>query len=538
MAKDIVIDEKNIIDKLFFLNGNNVKVENKRIGIFYSAGSMVGNENVIYKLATNVKAGVINKGFTPILVPVKTTHPLYLYANNKENFSAVEINSTINFVEVTQTLHNFDGFVFVPMGENAINAFMQVAIKLNMPSLFVGAGPNMPTFVDGRVYTQASVFELIAEHNLNLIDDKKFKKALDNYIPTLSEGEGLTYGNALNIALEVLAVSLKGNGTILTDTQERFNLAFKTGETICNLVEDQLVIRKILTKANFLNAVSVLLALGSNIHPIEILQSLCNQSGTTFNNTTLADLTNKTPLIANIVPNGKTYVSELHTAGGIDAVMKSLLNVNALNTRGTNIFAESIENTIAKAPILNVDVISDAKVNSLLPNKPLAILNGNVAELNGYLNRAEIFRNLNGFSGYAKVFDSEEDACRSVYAGRIKKGDVVVVKNQSSNTAPGTFVINELQAAIIAAGLEKDVAILTDGIASPYFANIIVSNVNKKTNSGEGIALIYDDDIIDIDIEDNKVNAKITQKDFSTRRRNFMPYNKRDNVEPYEKYLK
>lgn len=538
MAKEVSVDEKSIIDKLFFLQGDNIKVENKRIGIFYSAGSTVGNEATIYNLAKSVKAGIINKGYTPNLIPVKTTHPLYLYTNKKENFAPVEISNIINFVEVTQSLHNFDGFVFVPMGENAINAFMQVAIKLNMPSMFVGAGCNMPNFVDGRLFTQGSIFELIAEHNLNMLDDKQFKKQINNFMPTLCEGEGLTYGNALNIALEVLAVALRGNGTILSDSQERYNLAFKTGETICSLIEDQLVIRKILTKANFLNAEAVLMALGFNIHPIQIVANWSVSAGSPLNDNALIELSNKTPLVASVYPNGKNYLNEIHTAGGIAGVLKSLHMANAFNTRGTNVFAENIETEINKSAILNDAVIKNAKTNAILPSKPICFVNGNIAEQGGAINRAGIFRNLNGFSGYAKVFDTEEEACRSVYAGRIKQGDVVVVKNQGNIPVPGRFTINELQAAINASKLEKDVAIVTDGIASPYFANIIVSAVKKPTASGEGIALVYDEDVIDIDIEDNKINAKISAKDVSTRRRNFMPYNKRDTVEPYEKYLK
>ncbi len=538
MAKEVIIDEKNIIDKLFFLQGDNIKVENKRIGVFYSSGAVSGNENTVYNLAKSVKAGIINKGFTPNLIPVKTTHPLYLYANKKENFAPIEINSIINFVEVTQSLHNFDGFVFIPLGENAINAFMQVAIKLNMPSLFVGTGCNYPSFVNGRVYTHGSFFELISEHNLNVIDDKTFKKLLDNYIPTLAEGEGLTYGNGLNIALEVLGTALRGNGTILSETSERYNLAFKTGECICDLIEDQLVVKKILSKANFLNALATLMALGFNNQVIDIVVNWSSLAGSLINNSALTDLANKTPLISTIYPNGTNYIASLHTAGGVLACLKSLASVNVLNTRGTNVKLENIENEVNKAVIINEDIINNAKKSTILANKPLALLSGNIAEQGAYLNRSGIFRNLNGFSGYAKVFDTEEEACHSVYAGRIKKGDVVVVKNQGNTPVPGNYVINELQAAINAAKLEKDVAIVTDGIASPYFANIIVAGVKKATQSGEGIALIYDEDIIDIDIEDNKINAKITQKDFSTRRRNFMPYNKRETVEPYEKYLK
>ncbi len=538
MAKEVFVDEKSIIDKLFFLQGDNIKVEGKRIGIFYSAGSTVGNEATIYNLAKSVKSGVINKGFTPNLIPVKTTHPLYLYANKKENFAPVEINSIINFVEVTQSLHNFDGFVFIPMGENAINAFMQVAIKLNMPTLFVGTGCNLPNFVDGRLFTQGSIFELVAEHNLNMLDDKQYKKQINNFMPTLCEGEGLTYGNGLNIAMEVLAVALRGNGTILSDCQERYNLAFKTGETICDLIEDQLVIRKILSKANFLNSEAVLMSLGFNIRPIQIVANWSVSAGSPITENTLSDLSNSTPLIASIYPNGKNYVNELHTAGGVNAILKSLQMVGAFNNRGTNTFAENIEAEISKAVVLNEEIIRNAKTNAILSKKPICLVSGNIAEQGGAINRAGIFRNLNGFSGYAKVFDTEEEACHSVYASRIKQGDVVVVKNQGNLPTPGLFTINELQAAINVSGLSKDVAIVTDGVASPYFANIIVSNVKKPTHLGEGIALVYDDDIIDIDIEDNKVNAKITAKDMSTRRRNFMPYNKRDTVEPYEKYLK
>ncbi len=538
MAKENLIDEKTVLNKLFFLQGDGVKVENKKIGIFYSAGSTAGNETGVYNLAKSVKAGVINKGYTPVMIPVKTTHPLYLYVNHNENYAPIEIKSIISAVEVNQSLHNFDGFVFVPMGEYAINAFLQVAIKLNLPSLFVGTGANMPSVVNGRTFTQGTIFSLVAEHELNIIDDKKFKRELDSYMPSLSEGEGLTYGNALNIALEVLSIALPGNGTILADSAERYNLAFRTGETICDLVEDQLVARKLLTKANFLNAISVLLALGFNSHPIEILLERSSECANTISLAALSDLNNKTPLLASLYPNGAHYISDLNLAGGVKAVLKSLSNAGVFNTRGTNHKAELIESEINKALITNELVIHDAKTSPILPNKPLSIVSGNLAEQNGFLNRAAIFRNLNGFSGYARVFDSEEDACRSVYAGRIKKGDLIVVKNQGNTPVPGQLTINEIQAAVNAAGLEKDVAIITDGIASPYFANIIVSGIKKATGSGEGIALVYEDDIIDIDIEDSRLNAKITAKDLSTRRRNFMPARNRDDVKDYEKYLK
>lgn len=418
--------------------------------------------------------------------------------------------------------HGFDGLVCVPNCDKNVPGLLMAAARVNIPTIFVSGGPMLAGRVKGQKRSLSSMFEAVgsvAAGSMSLEDLTEFEEKV---CPTCGSCSGMYTANSMNCLTEALGMGLKGNGTIPAVYSERIRLAKHAGMQIMELVKKDIKPRDIMTEKAFRNALTVDMALGCSTNSMLHLPAIAHEAGVELNLDIANELSSRTPNLCHLAPAGPTYMEDLNEAGGVYAVMNELTKKELLYTDLITVTGKTVRENISGCVNKDPEVIRPID-NPYSQTGGIAVLKGNLAPDSGVVKRSAVVPEMMVHEGPARVFDCEEDAIAAITGGRIKEGDVVVIRYEGPKGGPGMREMLNPTSAIAGMGLGSSVALITDGRFSGASRGASIGHVSPEAAVGGPIALVKEGDIISINIPENTLDVKISAEEMQERRKKWQP---------------
>jgi len=363
-----------------------------------------------------------------------------------------------------------------------------------------------------------SIFEAVGAYKSGKIDEDRLAEIEENSLPTCGSCSGMFTANSMNCLCEALGIALPGNGTLPAVYAERLRLAKSAGAAVMRLVRENIKPLDILTEKAFKNALTTDMALGCSTNSVLHLFAIARECGIPLDLRTVNAVSSKTPNLCRLAPAGPHHVQELHAAGGVYAVMRELDKAGLLEKDALTVTGKTISQAVSGASIKNSDVIRNIE-NPYSPTGGLAALFGNLASGGAVVKKSAVAPEMRHVTLKAKVFDNEEDAVNAIYSGKIAKGDVVVIRYEGPAGGPGMREMLNPTSAIAGAGLDKEVALITDGRFSGATRGAAIGHVSPEAASGGLIAYVKDNDAIEIDIEHYTLTLRVSDDEIEKRKR-------------------
>ena len=508
--------------------------EQKRplIGIVSSYNEIVPGHMNLDKIVNAVKLGVAMAGGTPIVFPAIAVCDGIAMGHQGMKYSLVTRDLIADSTEAMVMAHGFDGLVMIPNCDKNVPGLLMAAARLNIPTVFVSGGPMLAGRVGGKKRSLSSMFEAVGAYKAGKIDECQLSEFDRQVCPTCGSCSGMYTANSMNCLTEVLGMGLRGNGTIPAVYSARIELAKHAGMQVMELVKKQIKPRDIMTKAAIKNAIIADMALGCSTNSMLHLPAIANECGVPFSLEEVNEISERTPNLCHLAPAGPTYMEDLNEAGGVYAVLKELENLNLLDTSVLTCTGKTMKENLEGVKNLDEEVIRTPET-AFSKTGGIAVLKGNLAPDGCVVKRSAVAQEMLVHEGPAKVYESEEEAIAAIYAGKIVKGDVVVIRNEGPAGGPGMREMLSPTSAIAGMGLDKDVALITDGRFSGATRGAAIGHVSPEAVSGGAIAYVKDGDIISINIPAYKIELKVSDEELEKRKKE-MPI-KRKEVSGYLK---
>lgn len=487
------------------------------IGIVSSFNEIVPGHVNLDKIADAVKLGVAMAGGTPIVFPAITVCDGIAMGHVGMKYSLITRDLIADSTEAMVMAHGFDGLVMIPNCDKNVPGLLMAAARLNIPTIFVSGGPMLAGRLDGKKTSLSSMFEAVGAYSAGKIDDNRLKLCEEKTCPTCGSCSGMYTANSMNCLTEVLGMGLEGNGTIPAVYSKRIELAKHAGMQIMELVKKDIRPRDIMTKSAFNNALTADMALGCSTNSMLHLPAIANECGIEINLDDANRISEKTPNLCHLAPAGHTYMEDLNEAGGVYAVLKELSKKNLLDTSVMTCTGKTMAENIENALNLDTETIRSID-NPYSETGGIAVLRGNLAPDGCVVKRSAVAKEMLVHEGPAKVFDSEEEAIASIYKGEIVKGDVVVIRYEGPSGGPGMREMLSPTSAIAGMGLDKDVALITDGRFSGATRGAAIGHVSPEAVRGGLIAYVQNGDIISINIPEYKIELKVDDTEIEKRK--------------------
>ena len=520
MIKDTLVDGfQNAAHRSLYHALGLTKEEQARplIGIVSSYNEIVPGHMNLDKIAEAVKLGVAMAGGTPIMFPAIAVCDGIAMGHVGMKYSLITRDLIADSTEAMVMAHGFDGLVMIPNCDKNVPGLLMAAARLNIPTIFVSGGPMLAGRVDGKKTSLSSMFEAIGAYTVGKIDEKQLTVCEENTCPSCGSCSGMYTANSMNCLTEVLGMGLSGNGTIPAVYSSRIELAKHAGMQIMELVRKDIKPRDIMTAAAIRNALTADMALGCSTNSMLHLPAIANECGVEFNLNMANEVSEKTPNLCHLAPAGPTYMEDLNEAGGVYAVLKQLADVGLLDTSVMTCTGKTLGENIAGAVNRDPQVIRTVD-NAYSKTGGIAVLRGNLAPDGCVVKRSAVAAEMLVHEGPAKVFDSEEEAIAAIYAGKIVKGDVVVIRYEGPAGGPGMREMLSPTSAIAGMGLDKDVALITDGRFSGATRGAAIGHISPEAVRGGLIAYVKDGDRIAINIPEYSIELKVDEAEIETRK--------------------
>lgn len=486
------------------------------IGVANSKNEIIPGHIHLDTISEAVKAGIRMAGGTPIEFPTIGVCDGIAMNHKGMKYSLGSRELIADSIEIMAMAHGFDGLVLIPNCDKIVPGMLMAAARLNIPTIVVSGGPMLAGNCNGDTCDLSSVFEAVGAHKIGKISEEDLYKIEINACPTCGSCSGMFTANTMNCLTEALGMGLPGNGTIPAVYSERIRLAKQAGMKIMELVERKIKPSDILTKEAFINAFSLDMALGGSTNTVLHLKAIAHEAGVDMPLNYINEISTRVPNLCKLSPAGKYHIEDLHFAGGVSAVLKELTKANLINTEVLTVTGNTLGENIKSAKVLNHDVIRPID-NPYSSTGGLAILYGNIAREGAVVKASAVAKEMLKHEGPAKVFNSEEEAIEAIYGGKIQKGDVVVIRYEGPKGGPGMREMLSPTSALAGMGLDKDVALITDGRFSGATRGASIGHVSPEAMEGGEIAIIEDGDIIEIDIPARKINVKLTDEEIKER---------------------
>jgi dihydroxy-acid dehydratase len=487
------------------------------IGIVSSYNEIVPGHMNIDKICEAVKLGVAMAGGTPIVFPAIAVCDGIAMGHTGMKYSLITRDIIADSTESMALAHGFDGLVMIPNCDKNVPGLLMAACRVNIPTIFVSGGPMLAGRVDGKKTSLSSMFEAVGAYSAGKIDDARLKLCEEKTCPTCGSCSGMYTANSMNCLTEVLGMALRGNGTIPAVYSKRIELAKHAGMQIMELVRKNIKPRDIITEAAIRNAVTADMALGCSTNSMLHLPAIANECGISFDLESVNEISEHTPNICHLAPAGPTYMEDLDEAGGVYAVLKELEGLGVIDTSVMTCTGQTLAENIRNAKNLDPDVIRPAD-NAFSKTGGIAVLKGNLAPGGCVVKRSAVAPEMLVHEGPARVFDSEEEAIAAIYAGKIEKGDVVVIRYEGPAGGPGMREMLSPTSAIAGIGLDKDVALITDGRFSGATRGAAIGHICPEAVRGGPIAYVHEGDIISIDIPSYRIELKVSGEELEKRK--------------------
>ena len=492
------------------------------VGIVSSFNEIVPGHMNIDKIVEAVKLGVAMAGGTPVVFPAIAVCDGIAMGHQGMKYSLVTRDLIADSTECMAIAHAFDALVMVPNCDKNVPGLLMAAARLNIPTIFVSGGPMLAGRVKGCKTSLSSMFEATGSYAAGKITAEELDEYENKVCPTCGSCSGMYTANSMNCLTEVLGMALRGNGTIPAVHSERIRLAKHAGMKIMELYEKNIRPRDIMTEDAFRNALTMDMALGCSTNSMLHLPAIAHECGIELNLDIANDISSHTPNLCHLAPAGRTYMEDLNEAGGIYAVMNEINKLGLLKTDLITCTGKTIAENIAGCINKDPEIIRTVD-NPYSTTGGIAVLRGNLAPDSCVVKRSAVAPEMLRHTGPARVFDCEEDAMEAINGGKINDGDVVVIRYEGPKGGPGMREMLNPTSAIMGRGQGGTVALITDGRFSGATRGASIGHVSPEAAVGGPIALIKDGDIIDIDINANTINVRLTDDEFAARRAEWKP---------------
>ncbi len=491
------------------------------IGIVNSFNEIVPGHVHLRKIVEAIKEGVREAGGVPIEFNTIAVCDGIAMGHVGMKYSLVSREVIADSIEIIAEAHRLDGLVLVGNCDKVVPGMLMAAARLNIPTIYVNGGPMIPGYFKGRRVDIKDVFEAVGSYSRGKITIEELEEIERKACPGPGSCAGLYTANTMNILSEALGMSLPYSSTIPAISSRKLSKAREAGRMIVKLVYENIKPRDILVKEAFLNAIAVDLALGGSTNTVLHLLAIAHEAGVELKLDDFDMMQEKVPYISPLSPGGPYYVVDLDEAGGVPALMKELSKIGVINLDVLTVTGRKIGDIIREAPEpKNREVIRPVE-DPIQKSGALVILRGTLAPEGAVVKTSGITQRK--FRGYAKVFNSEEEAVKSVLSGEIEPGTVVVIRYEGPRGGPGMREMLQITAAIVGQGLGDKVALVTDGRFSGATRGIMVGHVSPEAYVGGPIALVKDGDIISIDINSKRIDLEVDKDELEKRRREWKP---------------
>ncbi len=493
------------------------EMERPLVGIVSSYNEIVPGHMNLDKIVNAVKMGVAMAGGTPIVFPAIAVCDGIAMGHRGMKYSLVTRDLIADSTEAMALAHAFDALVMVPNCDKNVPGLLMAAARVNVPTIFVSGGPMLAGRVDGKRTSLSSMFEAVGAYRAGKIDEEKLNDFELNACPTCGSCSGMYTANSHNCLTEVLGMGLRGNGTIPAVYSQRIELAKHAGMQVMELLRQNIRPRDIMTEKAFQNALTADMALGCSTNSMLHLPAIAHECEVDINLDIANQISAKTPNLCHLAPAGHTYMEQLNEAGGVYAVLNELCKKNLIHTDVMTCTGKTMGENLHGIKNLDHEVIRPIE-NPYSETGGIAVLRGNLAPDGCVVKRSAVAPEMQKHSGPAKVYDSEEEAIAAIYAGKIVSGDVVVIRYEGPAGGPGMREMLSPTSAIAGMGLDKEVALITDGRFSGATRGAAIGHVSPEAVSGGTIAYVKDGDIISIDIPNYKIELLVSEEELAKRK--------------------
>ncbi|MBR1407668.1 MAG: dihydroxy-acid dehydratase [Clostridia bacterium] len=489
------------------------------IGVVSAQSDCVPGHNHLKNIAQAVKDGVRMAGGVPVEFPAIGVCDGIAMGHVGMKYSLASRELIADSCEAMATAHGFDGMVFIPNCDKIVPGMLMAARRLNLPAMVISGGPMLPGKMPGRKDDMDlnSVFEAVGAYKAGKLDDKGLNDVESNACPGCGSCSGMFTANSMNCITEVIGMALPGNGTISAVDGARIRLAKKTGMRVVELVKEGLTPDRIMTEAAFRNALCLDMALGCSTNTVLHLPAIAHEAGIDFDLNWVNETSAKVPNLCHLAPAGHHHVIDLHLAGGVMGVLSELLGRGLLTEDALTVSGKTLGEEIAEAKNYNTEVIRPFD-EPYSATGGLMILRGNLAPDGAVVKRSAVAPEMLVHEGPARVFNSEDEAIAAIYAGAIRPGDVVVIRYEGPKGGPGMREMLSPTSAICGMGLDKEVALITDGRFSGATRGAAIGHISPEGMSGGMIGLVEEGDTISIDIPAGKLELKVDEATLARRR--------------------
>lgn len=498
------------------------EMERPLIGIVSSYNEIVPGHMNLDKIVDAVKMGVAMAGGTPVMVPAIAVCDGIAMGHIGMKYSLVTRDLVADSTECLARAHAFDALVMVPNCDKNVPGLLMAAARINIPTVFVSGGPMLAGRVQGHKTSLSSMFEAVGAYTAGNMTEEDVREYEQKACPTCGSCSGMYTANSMNCLTEVLGMGLKGNGTIPAVYSERLKLAKHAGMAVMEMLKKNICPRDIMTEKAFRNALTMDMALGCSTNSMLHLPAIAHEAGVDLNLEIANEISAKTPNLCHLAPAGPTYMEDLNEAGGIYAVMNEVSKLGLLELDCMTVTGKTVGENIKNCVNNNPEVIRPVE-NPYSQTGGIAILKGNLAPDSAVVKRSAVAPEMLKHEGPARVFDCEEDAIAAIKGGKIVAGDVVVIRYEGPKGGPGMREMLNPTSAIAGMGLGSTVALITDGRFSGASRGASIGHACPEAAVGGPIALVEEGDIISIDIDNHRLDVKVSDEEMTRRKTDWRP---------------
>ena len=499
------------------------ELERPLIGVVCSYNEIVPGHMNLDKIAEAVKAGVRAAGGTPVEFPAIAVCDGIAMGHIGMKYSLVTRDLIADSTEAMAMAHQFDGLVMIPNCDKNVPGLLMAAARVNVPTIFCSGGPMLAgKLADGRRSCLSHMFEAVGAYKAGKLDEAGVEDFEENACPSCGSCSCMYTANSMNCLTEALGMALRGNGTIPAVWSHRLRLAKHTGMQIMELVKRDIKPRDIMTAAAFHNAETIDMALGCSTNSMLHLPAIAHECGIELDLDMANEISRKTPNLCHLAPAGDTFMEDLEGAGGVWAVMKELTKKDLLDTSLITVTGKTIAENLEG--VVNRDESIIRPIDKPYSNYGgIAVLKGSLAPEGCVVKQSAVAEEMMTHTGPARVFDSEEDAIAAIYEGKIVAGDVVVIRYEGPKGGPGMREMLNPTSAIAGMGLDKEVALITDGRFSGATRGASIGHVCPEAAQGGPIAFVEEGDMIAIDIPNCKIDLLVDEATLAARKAAWTP---------------
>ena len=498
------------------------EIERPLIGIVNAQNEVIPGHLHLDEIAEAAKNGVRMSGGLPLEFPAIGVCDGIAMGHVGMNYSLASRELIADSIEVMAMAHGFDALVLIPNCDKIVPGMLMAAARLNIPSIVVSGGPMLPGKKNGKVYDFNSAMEVVGACKDGTVSEEELETLAMNSCPGCGSCSGLFTANSMNCLTEALGMGIPYNGTAASHSGERKRMAKYAGMYVMELLKNDIKPRDILTIDAFKNAIAVDMAMAGSTNTVLHLPAIAYESGIELNLDFFDEISEKTPCLTKLSPSGKHHIEDLHMAGGIPAIMNELSKINGINLDCKTVTGKTIGENIGNCEIENEEVIHTLK-NPYSNQGGLAILKGNLALNGAVVKKSAVAEEMLVHEGPARVFNSEEEAVNAIFGKKINKGDVIVIRYEGPKGGPGMKEMLSPTSAVAGMGLDKHVALLTDGRFSGATRGASIGHISPEAMEGGLIGIVEEGDIISINIPDKKLELKVDEVEIENRKLKFKP---------------